>query len=82
MELDQQTIEKIERLTGKSVFAHDRVSSLLQASPGALELAAQLASKYGGSVLAIQYLRHISQCTLAEAIDFLNDVRVANGAAP
>lgn len=79
MELDEPAIRKIEQLTGKSVFAYDRVSSLLEVSPAAFALAVQLASIYGGSILAIRYLRHISQCTMAEATEVLNDVQVADG---
>ncbi|MFB9242784.1 hypothetical protein IV454_21095 [Massilia antarctica] len=79
MQLDEQTRRKIEQLTGKNVPGLGRVNSLLEVSPGALELAVHLASLHGGSIPAIQYLRHMSRCTLAEAIDFLNGVRLANG---
>jgi hypothetical protein len=78
MELDEKTRRKIEQLAGKSVVTYGRVSSLLEISPDGLEVAVQLATLHGGSILAIQYLRHLTQCTLAEAIDFLNNVQLAN----
>jgi len=78
VELEEQTIRKIEQLTGKNVLVYECVSCLSEVSPGALDLATQLALMVGGSIPSVQFLRHISKCTLAEAVHFLNDAQQPN----
>jgi len=71
MELDDQTKRKIESYIGRSLKLTDKVSGLQSLPEVVVKDATQIASQWGGPVLAISYLRYVSGCTLAEAVEFL-----------
>ena len=79
MELDARTVRIIKQLTGKNVLDYDRVSSLHEIPLSTLDIGRKLALIHGGMIPAIQLLRYVSKCTLAEAVQFLNGTQIANG---
>ena len=72
MELDDQMKRQIEHLVGRSVVPTDRVDGLRNLSEEVANDIIQLASQWGGRIPAISYLRFLSGCTLAEAIEFIS----------
>jgi len=71
MNLDYETIEKIEILIDRKIGPKEKVGSLSAISDLVIQEITKLASKKENFIFAVMYLRYVSDCSLADSMDFM-----------
>ena len=73
MELNEETKHKIEQLIDRTISSADKADGLANLPEKISRECTQIYSQWGRSILAIKYLRYITNCSLEEAVHFFND---------